>query len=36
MLRGEIAKRPKEARKRPSPNLGKKIHQIYQQKKATV
>ena len=35
MLRGKIAKRPKEARKGLSPNLGKKPHQIYQQKKAT-
>ena len=35
MLRGKIAKRPKEARKGLSPNLGKKLHQIYQQKKAT-
>ena len=35
MLRGKIAKRPKEVRKGLSPNLGKKPHQIYQQKKAT-
>ena len=35
MLRGKIAKRPKEARKGLSPKLGKKLHQIYQQKKAT-
>ena len=35
MLRGKIAKRPKQARKGLSSNLGKKIHQIYQQKKAT-
>ena len=35
MLRGKIAKRPKEARKGLSPNLGKKLHQIYQQKRAT-
>ena len=35
MLRGKIAKRPKEARKGLLPNLGKKLHQIYQQKKAT-
>ena len=34
MLRGKIAKRPQEARKGLSPNLGK-IHLIYQQKKAT-
>ena len=37
MLRGKIFKRPKEARKGLSPNVGKKkrLHQIYQQKKAT-
>ena len=35
MLRGKIAKRQKEARKGLSSNLGKKLHQIYQQKKAT-
>ena len=35
MLRGKIAKRPKKARKGLSPNLGKKLQQIYQQKKAT-
>ena len=34
MLRGEIAKRPEEARNGLSPNLGK-IHLIYQQKKVT-
>ena len=34
MLRGKIAKRPQEARKGLSPNLRKKKHLIYQQKKA--